>query len=445
MGRKTLKILTIQKQDTNSNILNFIIKQLELINYNVTTGKVETQESSLIEEIGTSVKHCDVVLFIGGLGTSYSNLIWLAIAKVFHQQLIESQHLINYTKLSENYTTACTKCFECRNNGTFPIMYIQGLFLLTDDSNLLQSSILNIAIPFLKHLSSDMVFKRKLTVEMSGGVPKLQNDGKVHVSTNIEADSLQMHLTSSNLSDLLNYENRLIENCKVLDCHEDTDIEGLVYDHQDLHVRKSVECIEECFKRYGPENVFVSFNGGKDCTVLLHLTIGVLRKKYPHYRGKINCVYVENTNPFPELNKFIEESQQYYNLEVLKFTKSIKDSLTDVLVSKPNMKAVLMGTRRSDPFSEHLQPFQMTDYNWPQVMRVSPILDWHYSQIWDYLLHLKVPYCSLYDEGYTSLGSALNTIPNPFLFVTDDNGKKQYLPAYKLLDASQERSGRLSC
>lgn len=442
MAEKTLKILTIHNKGTNENILNFISEKLESINYRVKRATVEATEESLCKEIGSSVRQWDVVLFIGGIGTEYSGLVWQAVAKVFHQQLIENTHLTNYIN-SVEYTTQYATCFEYTHNGTFPVMYVQGLFLLTDDMKLLQSSILNIAIPFLTHFNDDIVFKRKLTIEAKGGLPKFCGDSEVHVSLRAESDVAILHLTSSSMLALLEYENKLLQNCKVLDRRENADIENLVYNQRDSHVKKSVECIEECLKRYGPENVFVSFNGGKDCTVLLHLTIGVLRRNYPEYRGKICCVYMENANPFPELNQFIEESREYYSLDVLKFTKSIKDSLTDVLAKKPNMKAVLMGTRRSDPFSEHLRPFQMTDQNWPQIMRASPILDWHYSQIWDYLLHLKIAYCSLYDKGYTSLGDTMNTIPNPFLVINEGDSEKRYLPAYKLLDALQERSGRL--
>lgn len=86
----------------------------------------------------------------------------------------------------------------------------------------------------------------------------------------------------------------------------------------------------------------------------------------------------------------------------------------------------------------------MTDHNWPQVMRVSPLLDWHYSEIWDYLLYYHVPYCNLYDEGYTSLGSVHNTIKNPnLLYNMDEEDSETYLPAYKLLDGNSERSGRI--
>lgn len=89
------------------------------------------------------------------------------------------------------------------------------------------------------------------------------------------------------------------------------------------------------------------------------MTLGVLKKNYPDYKEKVFCVYVENPHPFPELNNFIEQCEWYYNLNILKLTKNIKESLAIVLKTKPYMKACLMGTRRTDPFSENLQSFQV--------------------------------------------------------------------------------------
>lgn len=56
------------------------------------------------------------------------------------------------------------------------------------------------------------------------------------------------------------------------------------------------------------------------------------------------------------------------------------------------------------PFSglwkiDKLTHFDQTDKGWPDFMRVHPIIDWSYKSIWDFLLRLQVPYCSLYDEG----------------------------------------------
>lgn len=88
----------------------------------------------------------------------------------------------------------------------------------------------------------------------------------------------------------------------------------------------------------------------------------------------------------------------------------------------------------------------MTDTDWPQFMRIFPILDWHYSDIWDYIHTFRLPYCNLYDVGYTSLGSVKNTQRNPQLLMHNSKvlSSENYLPAYKLIDQNLERSGRFN-
>lgn len=76
-------------------------------------------------------------------------------------------------------------------------------------------------------------------------------------------------------------------------------------------------------------------------------------------------------------------------------------------------------------------------------MRVHPILDWSYANVWQYLIGRSVPYCSLYDRGYTSLGGPSDTLPNPFLRMETKTGDTDYIPAYRLVDELAERAGRI--
>lgn len=117
--------------------------------------------------------------------------------------------------------------------------------------------------------------------------------------------------------------------------------------------------MEESINMYGAENIFLSFNGGKDCTVLLHLFVNLLRLKHPKFNKKIYCLYVRSENAFPEQDSFIEDCKIYYNLEVITYCGSIKEALKQVLQEKPNFKACLMGTRRTDPYCANLKIFQV--------------------------------------------------------------------------------------
>lgn len=77
-----------------------------------------------------------------------------------------------------------------------------------------------------------------------------------------------------------------------------------------------------------------------------------------------------------------------------------------------------------------------------------------YGHVWHFLRTYNLPYCSLYDRGYTSLGSKTNTFPNPALqrkcsnlTITDNAPNRTedipYWPAYMLSDWKLERSGRM--
>lgn len=119
------------------------------------------------------------------------------------------------------------------------------------------------------------------------------------------------------------------------------------------------QTIEKCFETYGLDNVFLTFNGGKDCTVLLHLLNIVKRIKYPDYTEPLFCLYVRDNDTFPEQDKFVAQCQVFYNLDILSICMGMKEALAELLHRKPNMKACFLGTRRTDPYSENLKTFQV--------------------------------------------------------------------------------------
>jgi 3'-phosphoadenosine 5'-phosphosulfate sulfotransferase (PAPS reductase)/FAD synthetase len=68
--------------------------------------------------------------------------------------------------------------------------------------------------------------------------------------------------------------------------------------------------------------------------------------------------------------------------------------------------SVISLTLRTSYLAADLDLFQKTDPSWPQFMRIHPILNWTYTDIWDYLRLHEVPWCHLYDEGCVFLGLA---------------------------------------
>ncbi|GFP90772.1 probable fad synthase [Phtheirospermum japonicum] len=133
-----------------------------------------------------------------------------------------------------------------------------------------------------------------------------------------------------------------------------------------------------------------------------------------------------------------------YKLQMDISRLDFKSGLEALFKSNP-IRAIFLGVRIGDPTAVGQEQFSPSSPGWPPFMRVNPILDWSYRDIWAFLLTSKVQYCSLYDQGYTSIGSIHDTVPNALLRhdKTDNNSEEEYRPAYLLPDGRLERAGRV--
>ena len=232
--------------------------------------------------------------------------------------------------------------------------------------------------------------------------------------------------------------------------------------------------------------------------VLLILYLVVLHRHFTHLKSKsqqsiefptsIPSIYAKPPDPFPAVSEFVEYSSILYHLDLTHISTnpgpskkershsnptitkpfprverdsstenppepivSFRDAFALYLSSHPSVKAIFVGTRRTDPHGAHLTHFDPTDHNWPAFMRIHPVIDWHLSEIWCFLRspHLKdlesggpLRYCSMYDEGYTSLGGINDTVKNPKLKSRDGDGNEYYRPAFEMTQDDGERLGR---
>ncbi|KAI9751223.1 MAG: hypothetical protein M4579_006155 [Chaenotheca gracillima] len=210
--------------------------------------------------------------------------------------------------------------------------------------------------------------------------------------------------------------------------------------------RKSIGVIQEALNRYSLEELSFSYNGGKDCLVLLILFLAALSQHPAQLPSRLQSVYIVSPHPFPEVDRFVNKSTETYNLDLVRYSKPMKEAFATYLRERPQVKAVFVGTRRSDPHGARLTSFDKTDHGWPDFMRIHPVIDWHYAEIWTFIRELDIPYCPLYDLGYTSLGGTTDTHPNPALCTTAGgtnlSEKEKYRPAYDLVESDEERLGR---
>lgn len=277
--------------------------------------------------------------------------------------------------------------------------------------------------------------------------------------------------------------------------------------------RISLTVIHEAFRQYRFEELAMSYNGGKDCLVLLVLFLAALdplpraqTDSHPAPEASsssqtpqsyqpspssshsscesltpsehsettiprlatptppsprhlsfdtpptaIPAIYARPPHPFPAVESFVRTSAHTYRLAVTHYTtapptSTIKSVFAAYLEKHPGVRAIFVGTRRTDPHGERLTHFDQTDHGWPDFVRIHPVIDWHYAEIWAFIRHLGIAYCELYDEGYTSLGGINDTHPNPKLRKIEseahDGHELIYRPAYELYNDQEERLGR---
>jgi FAD synthetase len=195
---------------------------------------------------------------------------------------------------------------------------------------------------------------------------------------------------------------------------------------------------ELCFNL---DKIIVAFNGGKDCTLILYLIVSRIRR-IRTTRGSLRLMYLREPQgeTFQEVQDFVEKTKAFFGLPSIEVDDGdMRAGLEQIVRAHPEVQAIFMGTRSTDPNAGWMHHFCQTSPGWPQVDLVAPILHMTYSDLWNIIHKLDIEVCSLYTKGYTSIGCVSNTTPNPSL--RTDDGK--YLHADQLKDGKLERLGRV--
>ena len=207
-------------------------------------------------------------------------------------------------------------------------------------------------------------------------------------------------------------------------------------------LRKAMGVCTNAIRLYGPNGVVTSFNGGKDAVAILHLMRAALAQHdaAAGTESRLQVIFFEQDDEFPTVNTFVNDTLDAYGLSCYRIQKmGFADGLRQV-IEQSGSGAFVLGTRATDPNAGGQQAFEPSSDWMPPFMRVNPVLNWEYAHVWTFLREFGLPYCSLYDQGYTSLGKMSNTLPNPALLRPDGT----YGAARDLQDESLERAGRSS-
>eukprot|EP00483_Globobulimina_turgida_P006484 UN06494 len=175
----------------------------------------------------------------------------------------------------------------------------------------------------------------------------------------------------------------------------------------------------ETISEYNLQHLSFSFNGGKDCVVLLYL-IRIALKLLHKKESNLHIIWFKRNNEFQELIEFLRYCIRKYKFPLFETCNDYRNGLFEFLKNgnggNPLCQCVFLGQRITDPFCENLSLKSHCTAGWPDIIRINPILYWSYTDIWSFLLKYNLQYCCLYNKGYTSLGDRKQTIPNPLLY-----------------------------
>jgi phosphoadenosine phosphosulfate reductase len=161
-----------------------------------------------------------------------------------------------------------------------------------------------------------------------------------------------------------------------------------------------------------PVGYWLAFSGGKDSMVIYDLAVraGV----------KFDAHFSRTTVDPPEVLSFIREHYPDVIWEKPKLsmfelirkkkmlpTRIIRFCCSELKEIGGRGRLVMTGIRKEESTNRKNRQIYDESTRHPGKFFLHPIVDWTTLDVWDYIRGRKLPYCSLYDEGYNRIGCIL--------------------------------------
>lgn len=184
----------------------------------------------------------------------------------------------------------------------------------------------------------------------------------------------------------------------------------------DEKVARSREVISAALERFNRREIAVAWTGGKDSTTVIHIIRTLFKGDIP-----FRVLNIDTSVKFSEIYEFRDRVAREWGLDLVVLRHENARSVLETAKDPAECCSILKTGVLKEGISRHGIRALFTGIRWDEHparadelyfserdghVRVNPILHFLEKDIWAYIRGNNVPYCSLYDKGYRSLGCA---------------------------------------